>query len=382
MIEKLKRITRDGRWIPEIDGLRFVAIGSVFLFHLNQVLENHSGGALVIQHRYTWMVTGINNGFRGVRLFFVISGFILGLPFARQWILHGQPVKIGKYFIRRLTRLEPPYILPYAIVILLWAVFTHGHGITIAYLGHAAAGLFYMHSLAFPRAESVNPVTWSLEIEVQFYILAPLLAYFFRIKGATVRRGLMLLLIALAGFLQGAYVGDEFIKHTILFYIQYFLAGFLLADLYLSHPDRKSNWEWDVFGIFGWAVFFLIPGSRWTNGFYPFLLLPLCGTAFYSRYLRLFFANSIIAVIGGMCYSIYLLHSVLISSLFKITRHLVITGDYLVSLILQIVLAGVPVFLMCAVYFVFVERYFMQPDWPQRWAALWRKERRLEVEVK
>ena len=48
---------------------------------------------------------------RGVELFFIISGFILGLPFAKQYLAGGKQVRLGAYFLRRLTRLEPPYIL-------------------------------------------------------------------------------------------------------------------------------------------------------------------------------------------------------------------------------------------------------------------------------
>ena len=34
LLDRIRRVTRDGRWIPEIDGLRFVAIMSVLLYHM------------------------------------------------------------------------------------------------------------------------------------------------------------------------------------------------------------------------------------------------------------------------------------------------------------------------------------------------------------
>ena len=43
LLDRIRRITRDGRWIPEIDGLRFVAIMSVLLFHLYGELQDRSG---------------------------------------------------------------------------------------------------------------------------------------------------------------------------------------------------------------------------------------------------------------------------------------------------------------------------------------------------
>ena len=46
----------------------------------------------------------------GVLLFFTISGFILGLPFARQYLVAARPVSFG-FYRRRVTRLEPPYLI-------------------------------------------------------------------------------------------------------------------------------------------------------------------------------------------------------------------------------------------------------------------------------
>ncbi len=130
-------------------------------------------------------------------LFFVISGFILGLPFARQWLLGGRVVSLGKYFLRRLTRLEPPYIASYVVAALLLGIYTHGAGITRLYLEHIAAGVVYLKDIIFRASNPVNPVTWSLEIEIQFCITAPVFALLFRIRNAVFRRWLKVFCIAL-----------------------------------------------------------------------------------------------------------------------------------------------------------------------------------------
>jgi len=108
-IGRLSRVTSGGNFIPEIDGLRFLAIGSVLLFHVNYSLSR----------AYHWTMkpweqtisNALSRGTLGVELFFVISGFILAQPFVRQRLLGGQPVSIRGFYKRRLTRLEPPYIL-------------------------------------------------------------------------------------------------------------------------------------------------------------------------------------------------------------------------------------------------------------------------------
>jgi peptidoglycan/LPS O-acetylase OafA/YrhL len=108
LLDRLRRITRDGTWIPETDGLRFLAIVSVMLFHFSGELQQRSGHLISIEPRYDWLFSMIGNGDRGVRLFFIISGMILAMPFARQYLLQAKKVSLRKYYMRRLTRLEPP----------------------------------------------------------------------------------------------------------------------------------------------------------------------------------------------------------------------------------------------------------------------------------
>ena len=106
-----RRITSTGQFIPEIDGLRFLAIFSVYIYHLTGDVMRHSvsGYHQSVQSNGLFLVTQILNV--GVPLFFVISGFILGLPFAESHRNLRKPVSLKKYFWRRVTRLEPPYFL-------------------------------------------------------------------------------------------------------------------------------------------------------------------------------------------------------------------------------------------------------------------------------
>ncbi len=63
----LRRRSTSGNWIPELDGLRFIAIVSVLLFHLNgQLLHDYT---LTIPPRYTYLTRFFAHGNRGVPLF-------------------------------------------------------------------------------------------------------------------------------------------------------------------------------------------------------------------------------------------------------------------------------------------------------------------------
>ncbi len=368
---RLRRITSDGSWIPELDGLRFVAILSVVLYHIDAQLLVKSGHAVLIQSRYIWLETAVGNGDRGVRLFFVISGFILGMGFARQHLNLGKSVSLKKYFLRRVTRLEPPYI--FNLVVCAVAAYVYYHQRLGFLIQHLLASVVYLHNLAYRTPSLINGVTWSLEVEIQFYILAPLIALLFCISPAWIRRAVFLLLIALAGLVQMEFkVGGTLGALTILFYIQYFLAGFLLTDLYLTvRPHMRSHMLWDIVSLLGWPFVFLVSRDfLWYHAILPFLILPLYVAAFQGVVFRRFFSNVWIATIGGMCYSIYLWHFFVIGVFFKLTRHAVLFHDFLLNFLIQIVTLGIPIAIVSVLAFVLIERPCMDPAWPRKLMAM------------
>src|SRR5687768_7994733 len=56
----------------------------------------------------------IMEGGYGVSIFFMISGFILSLPFAKNHFdkrPDRKPISLKRYYLRRLVRLEPPYLI-------------------------------------------------------------------------------------------------------------------------------------------------------------------------------------------------------------------------------------------------------------------------------
>lgn len=104
-----KRITSTGNFIPEIDGLRFIAISSVVLYHLSGFLTAKDVKQYTDIFDYSFLKEILSHGHLGVPLFFVISGFILGMPFAKFHIAKEKPVSLKKYFLRRLTRFNSSF---------------------------------------------------------------------------------------------------------------------------------------------------------------------------------------------------------------------------------------------------------------------------------
>lgn len=368
-LERVRRITRDGRWIPEIDGLRFLAIAGVLIFHMAGELQARSGRWIPIEPRYTRLFDMLGNGDRGVRLFFVISGMILAMPFARHWLAGAKKVSLRKYYLRRVTRLEPPYLV--SVVIFTTLIAIYAHGLPIGFPSHVLASSFYLHNAIYGTMSPVNPVSWSLEIEIQFYLLAPLVMQFFRIPSKALRRGTMAAAILFLGLVQIPFAQDARVTMSVLFYLQYFVAGLLLADVFvLDLPTMRNSWLWDATGLLGLACMFglrrELPAA---HVLLPFSMGLLILAAMRSHVLRRFFKQPWIAATGGMCYSIYLLHLTLIAILFKVTRRLISARlDFVGNFLVQCVVTMVPVLLLCAAFYMLIERPCMNPDWP---SELW-----------
>jgi peptidoglycan/LPS O-acetylase OafA/YrhL len=358
--------------VPEIDGLRFVAIASVVLYHFHGfALAAYSGSDTEDTVRAL-----AEHGYRGVNLFYVISGFVLGLPFAAHHLTGKPAVRLRSYFLRRLTRLEPPYVLNLLICFVL-AVLTGENAKVL--LPHLGASLLYLHNLVFGNHSSINPVAWTLEIEVQFYCLVPLLAWIFAVKSRLARRATLAALILLAGIIQTMHwSAPPRVQLTILYAIQFFLAGFLLADIYLVNWEARpaSRWTWDLVSLMGWPLVFLPADLKIWIGL-PFLILAVYVAAFKGIAFRWFFTNRAVTIIGGMCYSIYLFHYVLIPDVLRLLTFAGVGHSFNEFFVVEGLFYAAILLLVSGTYFVLVERPCMQPDWPRRAAALFGRVTRL-----
>jgi peptidoglycan/LPS O-acetylase OafA/YrhL len=362
LISKASRDTTSGQFIAEIDGLRFVAIFSVILFHLNWFITSKTGRPEAGEP-YTAL---LSNGHIGVQLFFVISGFVIALPFAKAHLLHGTPPRLSRYLLRRLSRLEPPYLVNLLFRFALLPLATPDSFGTL--FPHLLASMGYLHNLVYGRMSDINFVAWSLEIELQFYLLAPLFCFLFTIGSKAARRATLVALIALGSLAAYACHGSPRFDLSLFAAAHYFLTGFLLVDIYLTDWNQapSKSRRWDLVSVLAWCAIALLP-------FYGQAGLSLLVVPVFAAYLAAFkgvlsnrfFRQPVVYIIGGMCYTLYLYHYSVISAL---GRPLVAAGvlDRL-PLWLQLIASGalmVPaVLLFGAVMFILVEKPCMKKDW-------------------
>jgi peptidoglycan/LPS O-acetylase OafA/YrhL len=374
LLARLSRETSSGRFIPEMDGLRCVAIAMVILFHLNGYLLaksslHHSEPSL----QSDWLALIAFVGFRGVELFFVISGFILGLPFAAHHLKDAPPVNLRKYYLRRLTRLEPPYFVTVALLFVL-ALWVQGKT-AAALFPHLAASLFYLHNLIYGTQSPAIGVAWSLEIEVQFYVLVPLLTFLFVIRRRWLRR--LSLVAVILGILlaQSLFLPEGgALSLSILAYLQFFLIGFLLADVFVADWEEapQTNLAWDAVALAGWPILFVVlRDDAMAHWLFPFLIFLLYCAAFRGSCSRRIFSNRCIVAVGGMCYSIYLIHYEVISAVGRLTKGIAEGSSYWLYFLVQLAWIGASILVVCSCYFVLLEKPCMRRDWPRRvWSYL------------
>jgi peptidoglycan/LPS O-acetylase OafA/YrhL len=156
-----------------VDALRGVAAIGVCLFHLcsptgQPALHSVFPASSVTQY-----------GLYGVTIFFVISGFIVphAMDRAGYQIRH-----FPQFLLRRLTRLEPPYLASIALVLVLGTVAAATPGFRGQPYEWSAPQIFSHvgYLTGFLGYRWLNIVYWTLAIEFQFYILMavvfPLLA--------------------------------------------------------------------------------------------------------------------------------------------------------------------------------------------------------------
>ncbi|MBM3442951.1 MAG: acyltransferase [Bacteroidetes bacterium] len=376
MLSHLRRSTNQGVFIPEIDGLRFFAIMTVVLFHLNTTYGRTFppvGQGLTMMDvsipELSWYFRRFD---LGVKVFFAISGFILSLPFLKHYLLGHKRVDVGDYFLRRLKRLEPPFLISLTLLFFLRMI-SSMPDLEQPWLS-LLAGIFYSHVLAFGISNPINPVTWSLETEAQFYIIVPLL--FWVLFMQTKRwMSLMLMLVLMVGsiyFRRFVHLSQlAHLAHSVPVYLSNFLIGTAFAWLFLSYPRFFSSRHlaFDLMGIFSWWLMFRFYKPQFHpeyNAYFNLSIFLFFIAVFKGHLFNTFFTWQPVYTIGGMCYSIYLLHYAFFIVVIPLTAEWTQTLPYHLGLLLQSLLL-LPVMLIGAsIFYMLIEKPCMDKHWPDK----------------
>ena len=330
---------------PAIDGLRALAVLSVFIFHLN----------------HDWLP----GGFVGVDVFFVISGYLITSIIFKE--CKAGSFSLGKFYQRRISRIGPAFFTV-GIATLIGAYFIYSpQDLAFAGAKLAAAALsvvnlaFMLDSNYFQTTPDSTPYLhyWSLSVEEQFYIFFPLL---FMLLFRHDRRRLVPWLCGLG---VGSFIGCVLMtqwRPAWAFYLLptrafELLAGCLLAVLPAGNPPpdaaaRRPQWL-AVAGLGMIMLSFLVvhEGSGFP-GCWP--LLPVLGAVAVlappgraGGLGEKFLAAAPLVWVGRMSYSLYLWHW----PVFSLVDYQMYLASEPVRLVIKIGLS----FLTAALGFLFIE---------------------------
>ena len=154
-------------YFPHVEGLRGVAALYVFFFHLTQVAI----GIRSPLHLWLPLAMPLLYGHYAVAVFIVVSGFVLGLPVARN------PMRFDakKFALRRARRIYPAYLTALCLSIptfYLYALVVLGkhpslEHVFISFVAHVVL----LHNISASTIKYINPPLWSIALECQIYVV-------------------------------------------------------------------------------------------------------------------------------------------------------------------------------------------------------------------
>ena len=271
--------------ISSLDGVRAIACLMVIFFHIGEMTRDAK--IWLLDNAYTSSI--MLAGGSGVTLFFVLSGFLLFMPYEKALLFEENWPSARRFYLRRVFRIVPAYYLSLILMILFFQP---------EYLQPTRLKelplffLFYMDSSPVTFMQLNGPF-WTLAVEWQFYMILPLLAlgmsWIVR-RGSTHKRFLLTTLCLLGIIVWGV--------------------GTRRLGLYLmNHPERTFLMPRSALNV----ILFFIYGmnGKFLEDFAVGMLVSLCFTYVRSlppeSRLRTMFGRMSLWLFGGGLLLLYFL---------------------------------------------------------------------------
>lgn len=318
--------------VDVLDGVRGLAVLIVVWYHLWQ-----QSWLMPIFHTQALSVIGIRSinldriprtGYLLVDLMLLLSAFCLFLPHARTMLLDEPIPDYRQFYQKRAARIVPSYVLCVLLIFFGWCLPNRVYGSTMSAVKDVLMNLtFTMNfSTATYIGSKINAVLWTAAVEMQFYLIFPLLAAAFRKKPFFTWT--IMVLIGEVYLRLNAALAPDTLRMTLnqmIGFFSVFANGFFGAWVYvLITRHIKRNWSVSVpatimFIACLW-VFSHVEASAASAAQVQvfqaenrFLLSLLFLTMMLSlslalRPLRFLFTNRIAVFFGTISYNLYLWH--------------------------------------------------------------------------
>jgi peptidoglycan/LPS O-acetylase OafA/YrhL len=302
---------------PWLDFLRAIAVLLVLMRHGERAITQADPTAASPLH-IVFM-----NGWSGVDLFFVLSGYLITSQLLHQGI-GSQSFALGRYIASRALRILPAY---YAVLILTVAGAFPFYAIPQEQLGIRV--VYHVLLLQDYLPANINVVFWSLGVEEKFYLLAPIVVgVILACKTNRIRISIFAFCVLAAmtarwlEFMsQSDWTYDLFfseLRSPFHMSLEPLAVGTALGVWHyhckLPRVDRNSTWMWISFGLF--LLFlssheFMAAISTWDVLAQPLLISMFCGVLVL---VALSLSETQLPLTGGfrviarLSYALYLVH--------------------------------------------------------------------------
>jgi peptidoglycan/LPS O-acetylase OafA/YrhL len=312
--------------IPELDGLRGLAI-------LLVVIHHYIAHQIAIGEGWAWQVIGgfFRLSWSGVDLFFVLSGFLIGGILLDQ---RRSENYFKTFYLRRVCRIFPLYFLWLGLFFLVTSV-----PALVSNQGWQAevfaprypnwAYVFFVQNFFVAQTEVFGPLwlvaVWSLAVEEQFYLVAPLLVRFLPVQ--KLPRLILCVLVAvpifrlfmymchptvfvyvllpcrmdtlLLGVLCACWIRDEPMRQWLgknrrLLYLAFGIL--LVATAWLSQPGISSRTSFEMVS-FGYSLLGLLYACL-------LLIVVTAKESFLAGFMRIPF----LCYLGVIAYGVFMIH--------------------------------------------------------------------------
>lgn len=339
--------------IAVLDGMRAIACLTVISYHFHYTISGMYSINLVFGKIGSALLL---TGWSGVSLFFVLSGFLLFLPYARAILFEAPWPSMRVFYLKRALRILPAYYVSLFLLIIL----VHPEYLRADHLKHLV--LFLTFFMDAPSTfQQINGPFWTLAVEWQYYLLLPFLALgcsWIARRGRSPLQKLWLLISCLLIMMLwgigtrylGRYYYDLYPTETVLVsrhvmdiillivyggggkYIEVFAVGMLVSTIYVytnnAAPEHwlsqrmNTTWLWGT-GLVLLCFLATCPLFPELSFLLPFIgehnFLSLLGygigyglcvlALLYDKHgLKMMFENHVLRGIGKISYSVYIWH--------------------------------------------------------------------------
>ena len=318
---------KEGQRIPELDGFRVLMILIVAWFHFWQQswLTPYIG-----RYSLDYLVRA---GYMMVDGTILLSGFLLYLPYARAVRDQLPCPDTRDFYGRRFRRIAPSYwfytLLMLFAVVLPYHLYTKPGSLIYDLLMHL--GFVFNWTRQTYLGTQLGGGSWTIVVEVQFYVLFPFLAQLCMKKPGAVLLGMT----AVAAYFRGTMVFalEEYamVVNQMISFLDVYALGMALAMVYVSLENRRfegrKKWIFEsgatLLAFLGLWCTLLILRAQAGSGTQamiqagqmirrPLLALTLgavlISLPFCVKPVRFLFGNRLMRFLSGISMNFYLLH--------------------------------------------------------------------------